>query len=152
MVTGLEPCRHARKAAHAQDGHLFQSQRPTASWRRSKVVISASLPIITIHVLYWRSSFDYMKLRKTSKDWACCNDFEGTRTQIMQQQRRRRRPHGYTDAPQSWMALKFTVGIAAAIIGYCSYVYVGRFCLFMIQKRGNALGGRVTGSECPSAT
>lgn len=55
------------------------------------------------------------------------------------------------DKPQPWIALKFTVGLTLAIIGYASYVYIGRFCKPMIRKDHGALGGRKVGSKSPRA-
>ena len=44
--------------------------------------------------------------------------------------------------------LKATIGITLALIGYASYVYIGRLCVPMIvHNRGALAGGRATGSE-----
>ena len=51
------------------------------------------------------------------------------------------------DKPQPWIALKFAVAFTSALIGYASYVYIGRFCVPMIRKDHGALGGRRIGSE-----
>jgi hypothetical protein len=144
-------CRHARTSAHTQEGNIFNLRSQSLLCGDQRVVFGFSV-CQSVHVLCLPPSFDCMKLRKKRTDWTCCNNFEHTRTTMQQQQRRRRRPHGYSEGPQSWIALKSAVGIAIAIIGYCSYVYVGRFCLFMIQKRRNALGGKAMGSEYSSVT
>ncbi len=49
--------------------------------------------------------------------------------------------------PQPWIVLKMTIGITLAIIGYASYVYIGRFCVPMIRHNTGPLSGRKTGSE-----
>ncbi|KAI0697788.1 DHHC palmitoyltransferase-domain-containing protein [Cytidiella melzeri] len=47
--------------------------------------------------------------------------------------------------PQPWILLKLTVGVTLAIIGYTSYVYVGRFCVPMVRDHGSLLSGKKTG-------
>ena len=49
--------------------------------------------------------------------------------------------------PQPWIILKLAVGITIGIIGYASYVYIGRFCVPMLLEEDNTLGGRAMGSE-----
>lgn len=49
--------------------------------------------------------------------------------------------------PQPWIALKLTIGMSMAIIGYTGYVYIGRFCVPMILRQQHALGGRTIGGE-----
>jgi palmitoyltransferase len=43
--------------------------------------------------------------------------------------------------------LKLTIAIAAAIIGYSAYVYVGRLCIPMIKRESSSLGSRTMGSK-----
>ncbi len=62
--------------------------------------------------------------------------------QEAQERRRQRRAK-----PQPWIVLKLAVGLTVSIIGYTSYVYIGRFCVPMIRKNHGALGGRRIGSE-----
>jgi palmitoyltransferase len=51
-------------------------------------------------------------------------------------------------SPQPWFILKLTIAIAAAIIAYATYVYIGRLCIPMIKHRsGSSLGSRTLGSE-----
>lgn len=49
--------------------------------------------------------------------------------------------------PPSWIAKKFMVGVVIAILIYTYYVYVGRFCVDMIKRSSNAMGGRPQGSK-----
>ena len=67
----------------------------------------------------------------------CC----GVVQEATEKSRRRR------EQPQSWLTLKFAVGLTVGIIGYASYVYIGRFCEPMIRKNHGALGGRRVGSK-----
>ncbi|KAI0262699.1 hypothetical protein BC834DRAFT_372374 [Gloeopeniophorella convolvens] len=46
---------------------------------------------------------------------------------------------------QPWFVLKMTVGIAAAIIAYSAYVYIGRLCIPMIKRERSSLGSRSMG-------
>ncbi|KIK97329.1 hypothetical protein PAXRUDRAFT_825049 [Paxillus rubicundulus Ve08.2h10] len=69
-------------------------------------------------------------------DHVCCGVVEEA-----QDQARRRR----TNRPQSWIVLKFTVGLMILMAGYTTYVYAGRFCRDMITKNDNALEGQATG-------
>ncbi|GJE88984.1 DHHC zinc finger domain-containing protein [Phanerochaete sordida] len=43
---------------------------------------------------------------------------------------------------QPWIVLKLTIGLTLGIIGYASYVYIGRFCVPMIKRSKSILGGR----------
>lgn len=49
--------------------------------------------------------------------------------------------------PQPWIVQKLIVGLVIAIVAYAWYVYIGRFCVPMIRKDPDALGGRGLGSE-----
>ena len=49
---------------------------------------------------------------------------------------------------QPWIVLKLMVFVTIGILGYTSYVYIGRLCLPMIQRHSGAPAGRGTGSEC----
>lgn len=49
--------------------------------------------------------------------------------------------------PQPWFILKLTIAIAAAIIAYSAYVYIGRLCIPMIKRERSSLGSRTMGSE-----
>lgn len=68
---------------------------------------------------------------------SCC----GVVQEAQEKSRKRR------DKPQPWLVLKLTIGFAVGIVGYASYVYIGRFCEPMIRKNHGALGGRRVGSE-----
>ena len=50
--------------------------------------------------------------------------------------------------PQPWFMLKLTIVIAAGIIAYTAYVYIGKFCIPMIKRESSSLGSRTMGSEC----
>jgi hypothetical protein len=56
---------------------------------------------------------------------------------------RRRRNKG----PKPWFVLKLSVAVAAAIIAYGGYVYIGRLCIPMIKRERDSLGSRRLGSE-----
>jgi hypothetical protein len=58
-----------------------------------------------------------------------------------------RRSRDRRKGPQSWFMLKLTIAIAAAIIGYSAYVYVGRLCIPMIKRESSSLGSRTMGSK-----
>ncbi|KAI0092352.1 DHHC palmitoyltransferase-domain-containing protein [Irpex rosettiformis] len=60
-------------------------------------------------------------------------------------QEARERSEERRNKPQPWIVLKMSVGIALAIIGYASYVYIGRFCVPMIRHNTGPLQGRKTG-------
>ena len=51
------------------------------------------------------------------------------------------------NSPQPWLVLKLTIAIAAAIIAYTAYVYIGRLCIPMIKRESSSLGSRTMGSE-----
>lgn len=70
----------------------------------------------------------------------CCGVVQEASSKSMERRRKRR------EKPQPWIVLKMTIGITLGIIGYASYVYIGRFCVPMI-KHGGILGGRRVGSE-----
>ncbi|KAF9239447.1 zf-DHHC-domain-containing protein [Melanogaster broomeanus] len=72
----------------------------------------------------------------SQSDHPCCGVIE----EVQHQARRRR-----ANRPQPWIALKFTVGLSFLIVGYTTYVYVGRFCKDMIMKSSSALGDQATG-------
>ena len=58
-----------------------------------------------------------------------------------------RRSRERRKGPQSWFMLKLTIVIAAAIIAYTAYVYIGRLCIPMIKRERSSLGSRTMGSE-----
>lgn len=60
------------------------------------------------------------------------------RISVARQERLERR------SEQSWIAKKLAVGIAIALVGYTTYVYV-RMCVPMIRRRSLALGSRAEG-------
>ena len=61
-----------------------------------------------------------------------------------------RRSRERRKGPQSWFMLKLTIAIAAAIIAYTAYVYIGRLCIPMIKRESSSLGSRTMGSEYPT--
>ena len=62
-------------------------------------------------------------------------------TEILEKRRERR------SKPQPWILLKFAILLNLGIIGFASYVYVGRFCVPMLIRKPGAMGDRVFGSE-----
>ena len=59
-----------------------------------------------------------------------------------------REKHAQKTKPQPWIILKFTILITIGIVGFASYVYIGRFCVPMMLKHDGALGSQAIGSEC----
>jgi hypothetical protein len=59
----------------------------------------------------------------------------------------RRRGRRRNKGPKPWFVLKLSVAIAAAIIAYGGYVYIGRLCIPMIKRERDSLGSRRLGSE-----
>ena len=49
--------------------------------------------------------------------------------------------------PQPWILRKLTVGIVVLIIGWATYVYIGRVCVRMINPEDDVVGSRGLGSE-----
>ena len=52
--------------------------------------------------------------------------------------------------PKPWFVLKLSIAVAAAIIAYAGYVYIGRLCIPMIKRERDSLGSRRLGSESQS--
>lgn len=73
------------------------------------------------------------------RDRSCCGVIEEATYQA--REKRERNTKG-----QPWVTLKLMVGVTLGIMGYSSYVYIGRFCVKMIQRRDG--GSRTAGSEC----
>ena len=71
----------------------------------------------------------------------CCGVVQEATQKSMDRRNKRR------EKPQPWIVLKMTIGLTLGIMGYSSYVYIGRFCVPMIRKNGGILGGRRVGSE-----
>jgi palmitoyltransferase len=71
----------------------------------------------------------------------CCGVIQEAKYQAREKQSQRTKP-------QPWIILKFTILITAGIIGFASYVYIGRLCVPMMLKHDGALGTQTTGSEC----
>jgi len=74
-------------------------------------------------------------------DRTCCGVIQEAKYQA-------REKHAQRTKPQPWIILKFTILITVGIIGFSSYVYIGRLCVPMILKQDGALGAQATGSEC----
>lgn len=49
--------------------------------------------------------------------------------------------------PQPWILRKLTVGFVFLIIGWTTYVYIGRVCLRMIRREDGVVGSRGLGSK-----
>ncbi|KAF8263132.1 DHHC palmitoyltransferase-domain-containing protein [Lactarius quietus] len=47
--------------------------------------------------------------------------------------------------PQPWLMLKLTIALAAAVIAYSGYVYIGKLCIPMIKRERSSLGSRTMG-------
>ena len=64
----------------------------------------------------------------------------------------RRHTRRRNKGPKPWFVLKLSVAIAAAIIAYAGYVYIGRLCIPMIKRESDSLGSRRLGSKflCPT--
>lgn len=73
-------------------------------------------------------------------DRTCCGVVQEAKYQAREKRARKSKS-------QPWIILKFTVAITLAIIGYASYVYVGRFCVPMVLKDDDALGGQAMGGK-----
>ena len=78
---------------------------------------------------------------QTQTSGKCCGAVQEAASRSMDRRTQRR------EKPQPWIVLKMTIGFAWGIIGYASYVYIGRFCVPMIRKNRGILGGRRVGSE-----
>ena len=59
----------------------------------------------------------------------------------------RRRGRRRNKGPKPWFVLKLSIAVAAAIIAYAGYVYIGRLCIPMIKRERDSLGSRRLGSE-----
>lgn len=59
----------------------------------------------------------------------------------------RRRGRRRNKGPKPWFVMKLSIAVAAAIIAYAGYVYIGRLCIPMIKRERNSLGSRRLGSE-----
>jgi len=51
------------------------------------------------------------------------------------------------NGPQPWIARKLTVGIVLLILGWTTYVYIGRVCVRMIKREHGVVGSRGLGSK-----
>lgn len=78
---------------------------------------------------------------QTEPSGKCCGAVQEATSKSIERRAKRR------EQPQPWIVLKMTIGFALGIIGYASYVYIGRFCVPMIRKNHEILGGRRVGSE-----
>lgn len=81
---------------------------------------------------------------QTQTSGKCCGAVQEAASKSMERRTERR------EKPQPWIVLKMTIGLTLGIIGYASYVYIGRFCVPMIKKTHTILGGRRVGSEYKS--
>jgi hypothetical protein len=59
----------------------------------------------------------------------------------------RRRGRRRNKGPKPWFVLKLSIAVAAAILAYAGYVYIGRLCIPMIKRERGSLGSRRLGSE-----
>lgn len=71
----------------------------------------------------------------------CCGIVQEATTKSMERRNKRR------EKAQPWIVLKMAIGMTLGIIGYASYVYIGRFCVPMLKRNSGILGGRRFGSE-----
>ena len=70
----------------------------------------------------------------------CCGVIEESVAAVHEKRERRR-------SAQPWLIRKFMIVITLGILGYAAYVYIGRFCVPMIERRNGAGASRDTGSE-----
>jgi len=49
--------------------------------------------------------------------------------------------------PQPWILRKLTVGVVVLIVGWATYVYIGRVCVRMIRREDGVVGSRGLGSK-----
>ena len=54
------------------------------------------------------------------------------------------------NGPQPWIFRKLTVGIVVLIVGWVTYVYVGRVCVRVIRRDDGVVGSRALGSKQPA--
>ena len=78
---------------------------------------------------------------QSQSDARCCGAVQEATAKSVERRNQRRAK------PQPWIVLKMTIGFTLGIIGYASYVYIGRFCVPMIRDNAGILGGRRVGSE-----
>ncbi len=75
------------------------------------------------------------------------SDQHNTSTMVDEPPTSRRRGRRRNKGPKPWFVLKLSVAVAAAIIAYAGYVYIGRLCIPMIKLERDSLGSRRLGSE-----
>jgi hypothetical protein len=51
------------------------------------------------------------------------------------------------NGPQPWILRKLTVGVVVLIIGWATYVYIGRVCVRMIKPQDGVVGSPGLGSK-----
>ncbi|OCH92562.1 zf-DHHC-domain-containing protein [Obba rivulosa] len=73
------------------------------------------------------------------RDHQCCGVVEEAAAKS------RRRRDARREKPQPWVVRKLAVAMTLGIIGYTFYVYIGRFCVRMIDRDSGELGGRGMG-------
>lgn len=74
--------------------------------------------------------------RLQSPEGKCCGVMQEATSRSMQRRTQRR------NKPHPWIVLKLAIALAVGIIGYASYVYIGRFCVPMLKRNSAILGGR----------
>ncbi|KAI5122661.1 hypothetical protein M0805_007921 [Coniferiporia weirii] len=57
----------------------------------------------------------------------------------------RRKQRARSNKPRPWIERKFVVAFVIGMAGYAWYVYIARFCLPMIRRDADAMGGRGMG-------
>lgn len=101
--------------------------------------VSAPSPSRSLSLLHMPIARKLSTTKTLPRERSCCGVIEEATYQA--REKRERRTKG-----QPWVTLKLMVGVTLGIMGYSSYVYIGRFCVKMIQRRDGG-GSRGAGSE-----
>ena len=89
-----------------------------------------------------RNESKHLHKPRPDEEAKCCGVVEESLARHAEKREQRR------EKPQPWIVLKMTILFALGIMGYASYVYIGRLCVPMIKHDTGAIpGGRGTGSE-----
>lgn len=70
-----------------------------------------------------------------SEEARCCGAVQEATTKSMERREKRR------NKAQPWIVLKMPIGLTFGLVGYASYVYIGRFCVPMLKNHNGALSG-----------
>lgn len=70
-----------------------------------------------------------------SEEARCCGAVQEATTKSMERREKRR------NKAQPWIVLKMPICLTFGLVGYASYVYIGRFCVPMLKNHNGALSG-----------